>query len=97
MMVSNNPVGAAAALRGRAARPDYRPRLEALVLPTFVCVGTADRFSTSEVTRELLDCLPHATTLILPDVGHLPNLEMPDVFNAGLVDFLRTALPAPRP
>jgi 3-oxoadipate enol-lactonase len=91
MMTANNPVGAAAALRGRAERPDYRPRLRNLRLPTFVCAGTGDRFSTAEVTSALIDCLPHATTLILPDVGHLPNLEAPQQFNDALVAFLRTA------
>jgi pimeloyl-ACP methyl ester carboxylesterase len=98
MMSGNNPIGAAAALRGRAERPDYRPRLRALELPAFICAGTADRFSTAAVTAELIDCLPRATTLILPEVGHMPNLEAPHRFNEGLVEFLRRhAAPEPLP
>jgi hypothetical protein len=53
MMLTNNTIGVAAALRGRAERPDYRPRLRTLRLPAFVCAGTADRFSTGEVTRAI--------------------------------------------
>jgi 3-oxoadipate enol-lactonase len=96
MMRANDPVGAAAALRGRAARPDYRPRLRELELPTFICAGTADRVSTAEVTHELIECLPAATTLILPDVGHMPNLEAPQQFNDALIAFLREAAAADR-
>jgi pimeloyl-ACP methyl ester carboxylesterase len=96
MMASNNPVGSAAALRGRAERPDYRPHLHALRLPTFVCAGTADGFSTAEVTSALLECLPSATTLLLlPEIGHLPNLEAPVEFNRGLTAFLLEHAPSP--
>jgi pimeloyl-ACP methyl ester carboxylesterase len=89
MMSANNPVGAGAALRGRAERPDYRPVLQTLEVPTWVCAGTADSFSTAEVTAELIACAPDPTTLILSDVGHLPNLEAPQQFNEALIEFLR--------
>ena len=91
MMAGNNPVGAAAALRGRAARPEYREPLRSLRMPSFVCTGTHDVWSTAEVTRELVDCLSAPRTLSLPAVGHVPNLERPDAFNAELADFLRSA------
>ena len=91
MMRRNNPRGAAAALRGRAQRPDYRPLLARLDLPTFICVGTADTYSTADVTRELVDCFESSLELILPEIGHLPNLESPDVFNHELLTFLESA------
>lgn len=91
MMRRNNPKGAAAALRGRAQRPDYRPLLKQLDIPTFICVGTADTSSTADVTRELRDCFATPLELTLPEVGHLPNLESPDVFNRELLTFLEAA------
>lgn len=91
MMRSNNPEGAAAALRGRAERPDYRPRLAALAIPTFVCSGTHDVWSTEVVTQALVECLDAPYVLLLPEVGHLPNLESPDVFNRELLRFLQAA------
>lgn len=91
MMRRNDPVGAAAALRGRAARPDYRDGLRALATPTFVCTGTGDAWSTAEVTEELVGCLRHPRTLTIPDVGHLPNLEARDRFDPALADFLDSA------
>jgi pimeloyl-ACP methyl ester carboxylesterase len=93
MMRRNNPQGAAAALRGRAERPDYRRALKSLDLPAFVCTGTSDAYSTAEVTRELVTCLRSPRVLSLPEVGHLPNLERPDEFNRELVDFLLAAAP----
>ena len=91
MMARNNPQGAAAALRGRAERPDYRDGLRELRMPSWVCVGTRDAWSTAAVTRELVGCLHEPRTLTLPDVGHLPNLEAPARFDRELSDFLRAA------
>ena len=91
MMRASNPQGAAAALRGRAERPDYRPGLAALELPAFVCAGTHDTWSTEAVTQELVACLRSPRALVLPEVGHLPNLELPDLFNSELLSFLEAA------
>jgi 3-oxoadipate enol-lactonase len=91
MMAGNNPQGAAAALRGRAERPDYRDGLRALTMPSWVCVGTRDSWSTAAVTRELVSCLANPRVLTLPEVGHLPNLEAPARFDRELLDFLRAA------
>jgi 3-oxoadipate enol-lactonase len=91
MMRENNPLGAAAALRGRAHRPDYREQLSAIDVPTLVCVGSADTWSTAEVTQQLVACLRAPHSVIIPDVGHLPNLEAPELFNDTLVDFLLEA------
>jgi 3-oxoadipate enol-lactonase len=91
MMRSSNPQGAAAALRGRAERPDYRPGLAKLELPAFVCTGTHDTWSTEAVTRELVGSLRDPETLLLSEVGHLPNLERPDELNRELLRFLAAA------
>jgi 3-oxoadipate enol-lactonase len=88
MMRTNNPVGAAAALRARAHRPDYRPWLSEVTVPTFVCAGTADTWSTNEVITQLVDCLRQPEVFMLQDVGHLPNLEAADAFNNALCRFL---------
>lgn len=90
MMRRNNPHGAAAALRGRSERPDYRPALAALEIPALVCAGTRDTWSTEEVTEALVDCLNNPQVLLLPEIGHLPNLESPDLFNRELIRFLQT-------
>ena len=94
MMARTSAHGAAAALRGRAGRPDYRPRLAALDLPTLVCTGSEDPWSNAKVTSELVAHLRHPETLLLEGVGHLPNLEAEETFNEALIDFLGRHAPA---
>jgi pimeloyl-ACP methyl ester carboxylesterase len=91
MMLATDPRGAAAALRGRAERPDYRPLLRELDLPAFVSTGDHDVFSTAAITDELTGCLRRPHRVTLAGAGHLPNLEFPDRFNAELLAFLGQA------
>ena len=89
MMEGNNPLGAAAALRGRSVRPDYRAGLATLRIPTFVCVGSDDPWSTQKVTDEMVACLSSPHVVLMAGIGHLPNLEAPAEFNWQLINFLR--------
>jgi pimeloyl-ACP methyl ester carboxylesterase len=93
MMLATNPAGAAAAVRGRAERPDYQPVLKSITAPALVCAGDHDAYSTAEITGELAGCLPDPEVVIMEGVGHLPNLERPDAFNEHLVHFLTRSLP----
>ena len=91
MMLATSPSGAAAAIRGRAERPDYRPILNSLRAPSLVCAGDHDAYSTAQVTSELAGCLRDPEVVILDGVGHLPNLERPGDFNERLLNFLSRA------
>jgi len=93
MMLATNPAGAAAAVRGRAERPDYQPVLSALRPPALVCTGDHDSYSTAEIVRELAGCLPGPEVILLEGAGHLPNLERPGEFSEHLLSFLARALP----
>jgi pimeloyl-ACP methyl ester carboxylesterase len=93
MMLATRPQGAAAAVRGRAERPDYQPVLKSLTAPALVCTGDRDSYSTAEVTAELVSCLHDPEVVLMDGVGHLPNLERPGDFNEHLRDFLTRARP----
>jgi 3-oxoadipate enol-lactonase len=93
MMSAASPAGAAAALRGRAERPDYRPVLADLDIPALVCAGSEDPWSHRAVTAEILACLKHPELLVIDGAGHLPNLEAEREFNDALRAFLRTHAP----
>jgi pimeloyl-ACP methyl ester carboxylesterase len=97
MMAATSPAGAAAALRGRAERPDYRPVLAALDVPALVCVGTADPWSDSAVTAEILACLRYPELVVIDGAGHLPNLEAERQFNEALRGFLQAHAPGGPP
>jgi 3-oxoadipate enol-lactonase len=88
-MLRTSPAGAAAALRGRAERPDYERLLRDLRPPALVVAGDRDAYSTKEVTDQLVAALPDPEVLILPGVGHFPNLEAPDAFDDAVRAFAR--------
>ncbi len=52
---------------------DYRDSLRALKIPSFVCTGTHDEWSTAEVTRELVGCLHDPRVLTLPTLAIFPT------------------------
>jgi len=87
-MLTTSPEGAAAALRGRAERPPYDRLLGALRVPALVLVGDADSYSTAEITAELAASLPDPEVLVLPGIGHMPNLEAPDRFDEAVRAFV---------
>ena len=97
MMSAAPPAGAAAALRGRAERPDYRPALARLDIPALVCTGSADPWSNQKVTDEILGCLKRPELLVIDNAGHLPNLEAESEFNAALGAFLQAHAPGQLP
>jgi 3-oxoadipate enol-lactonase len=94
MMLAAPPAGAAAALRGRAERPDYRPGLASLEIPAFVCVGSADPWSNAAVTDEIVRHLRHPELVTIDGAGHLPNLEAEAGFNRALRQFLTAHAPS---
>jgi 3-oxoadipate enol-lactonase len=94
MMAAASPAGAAAALRGRAERPDYRPMLTGLGIPALVVGGSADPWSNGAVIAEIAACLKHPEVIVIDGVGHLPNLEAEREFNDALRAFLRSHAPA---
>lgn len=87
MMIHTPPAGPAAALRGRAERPDYATWLGDLKVPALVIAGDEDGYSTPAITDQLVASLPDPEVLRLAGVGHLPNLEEPARFNAALRAF----------
>ncbi|OMI33162.1 alpha/beta fold hydrolase [Streptomyces sparsogenes] len=88
MMSGTSPEGAAAALRGRAERPDYTDMLREIAVPTLVVVGSDDEFTPVEDARLIHDRVPDATLAIINEAAHMPNLERPAEFNAALGRFL---------
>lgn len=93
MMARAPAAGAAAALRGRAERPDYRSRLRELDIPAFVCRGSEDPWSSETVTNEIVDHLRYPEVFVASGAGHLPNLEAQEAFTETLLEFLARHAP----
>jgi pimeloyl-ACP methyl ester carboxylesterase len=78
----------AAAVLGMAERPDSTPDLETIDVPTLVITSSGDRLIPPEVTTEMAAAIPDARFELIEGVGHLTNLEAPEVFNRLLLDHL---------
>ncbi|MGP4003775.1 alpha/beta fold hydrolase [Streptomyces sp. 8N706] len=88
MMCGTSPEGAAAALRGRAERRDYRDLLERISVPTLVVVGRDDEFTPVSDAEFLHERIPDARLTVIEGAAHMPNMERPAEFNEALRRFL---------
>jgi pimeloyl-ACP methyl ester carboxylesterase len=88
MMRGTSPAGAAAALRGRAQRPDYGGLLAEIGVPTLLVVGDEDQFTPVADAESMYDRLPDPRLVVIHGAGHLPNLEQPSDFNDAVAGFL---------
>lgn len=86
--------GAAAALRGRAARPDYVDLLATVTVPTLVVVGSDDEFTPLSDAELMHQAVPGSRLAVIDGAAHMPNLERTAEFNDLLQAFL-DSIPAP--
>lgn len=84
MMQAAHPAGAAAALRGRAERPDYESTLAGLDVPALIVVGAEDAFTTRADAERMHSLVQHSELVWMEGVGHMPNLENELEFNAAV-------------
>ncbi|MFI1410706.1 alpha/beta fold hydrolase [Streptomyces sp. NPDC020707] len=96
MMTGTSPEGAAAALRGRAERPDYRELLTRVGVPTLVVVGEDDEFTPVRDAEAMHAAVPGAVLRVVRGAAHMPNLERPTAFNESLTELLTRCTPEVR-
>lgn len=78
------------ALAGMAARRDSTGDLATIGVPTLVVVGDQDAITPPDGARRMAEAVPGATLEIIPDAGHVSNLENPDAFNRAMSGFLNS-------
>jgi pimeloyl-ACP methyl ester carboxylesterase len=74
----------------QALDPPAVDRLSEIQVPTLVIVGEVDVPTTHQAAKLMLEHIPHAQQVVIPNTAHLPNMERPDEFNRTVLDFLRT-------
>lgn len=80
-------VGVAAYLRQQEAiiaRPDSRPTLATITVPTTVIVGEGDRLTPPELALEIAAGIPGAELITIRDAGHMSTIEQPEAVSAAL-------------
>jgi pimeloyl-ACP methyl ester carboxylesterase len=87
-LMDNPPAGFVGALEAMKGRPDSTENLASINVPTQVIVGENDGVTPPDASRKLHEHIGGSTLVVLPDAGHLSNLEAPDAFNGALGEFL---------
>lgn len=78
-----------AQLEAIMSRSDSRPLLPTIKCPTLVLTSDTDNMVKNEFSYELAEAIPGAKLVVIPDCGHLPQLEKPDATAAAMLDWLK--------
>ncbi|MDB5411581.1 MAG: alpha/beta fold hydrolase [Rhodospirillales bacterium] len=70
------------------AHTDFIPYNE-IVVPVLVIGGEDDSVAPPALARHIAAEVPNARLALLPECGHLSNIEKPAIFNRLILDFLR--------
>jgi pimeloyl-ACP methyl ester carboxylesterase len=62
---------------------------------TLVLGGDKDGANFPALVKHIADTIPHGELVLLPNLGHVPHIEAPEVFNRELIKFLKSTPPAP--
>jgi 3-oxoadipate enol-lactonase len=73
------------------SQPSAAQRLGEIRVPTLVVVGDRDTPDLLAASDALAAGIPHARKVVIPDVGHMANMEAPEQVNALVLEFLGEA------
>jgi pimeloyl-ACP methyl ester carboxylesterase len=90
MMESTSLNGMVGSLEAMKERPDSRALLAEIDVPVLIVCGEDDQLIPFSEAEEMRDAMPNAELAIIPNAGHLPNLEQPLEFNELVWDFLES-------
>lgn len=76
------------ALRALRDRPDARPALSAIGVPTLVIAGRDDEITPVAAAETIHATIAGSSLVVLPDAGHLSNVDAPAAFRAAVREFL---------
>jgi len=88
-MTANDSRGIAGGLLAMRERKDYTPLLSGFTVPALAIGAEADKAAPPENARLIAAGVPGCRLAVIPQAGHMANLENPGAFNAALMEFLR--------
>jgi pimeloyl-ACP methyl ester carboxylesterase len=92
MIERSTTEGIVGAVEAMMARRDRTPDLTRISCPTLVIVGEEDVVTPVADAVAMQNQIARSRLVILPEAGHLSNLEVPDNFTLALGDFLASNL-----
>lgn len=69
------------------ARPDSRPLLGTIQVPTLIVVGEGDQITPPDAAREMHEAIAGSKLVVVPRGGHLALLEQPEPVHAALKEW----------
>ena len=74
-----------------STRPDSTADLGTIDVPTAVIVGEADAITPLASSKTMAEAIPGASLAVLPDAGHISNIDAPEAFEKAMRAWLRRA------
>jgi pimeloyl-ACP methyl ester carboxylesterase len=90
MIESASVEGITGALEAMLRRPDSTGDLPGIACPTLVIVGAEDGITPLSDAEAMQVGIARSRLVLLPEAGHLSNLETPDAFSRAVADFLHS-------
>jgi 3-oxoadipate enol-lactonase len=88
MIERNSPEAIAGAVESMMARPDSRPLLASIAVPTLVLCGEEDVLTPPSDSDALHAGIPGSRLVSIEKAGHLSSIEAPDQFSFALNSYL---------
>jgi pimeloyl-ACP methyl ester carboxylesterase len=88
LVLSNSSEAIAGSVRALMSRPDSTPLLPTIHVPTLILVGAEDTVTPPALSEKMHNAIAGSELTVIPEAGHLTNLERPNLFNAALARFL---------
>ena len=70
-------------------RTEHRHVFETINIPTLIMVGELDTLTPPSMAKDIKEKIPNSLIKIIPNAGHLINIEQPKLFNDYLLSFLK--------
>lgn len=88
MVLSKSPVLHERQIHALLGRPDARPVLPTISVPTLVLVGAEDRWSPVAQHRDIVALVPGSNLVIVDKAGHFAPFERPEEVAAAMQNWL---------
>jgi pimeloyl-ACP methyl ester carboxylesterase len=88
IMLETSVNGVVGALQGMRDRPDSTPLLSQVQCPVLIIHGADDQLIPVSEAQLMHQQLPGSRLVVIPEAGHLPNLEQSKLFNQAVREFL---------
>lgn len=90
IMLETSVQGVVGALQGMKDRPDSTPLLPQIKCPVLIIHGADDQLIPIHESELMNKKIPDSRLIVIPEAGHLLNIEQPVLFNQAIREFIQS-------